>query len=503
MSSDDSVSKLLQLWMIVTESQQGNRDSLEWRSLQEILVSSSLGHDDMHEILDRDFGAGTGRPNANFMRFWQGMDVILHRNGSWDEESLDVQVQQLVASLRAFRIAVLQSLPGQYRGMPEITFDKLHRLYDRMRQDAVSNGGLGGLRHIAAYWEEKLSRLPDGDGQVTEDEISGALHKWLQEVVGGPGDVGDVGAYGADYDPGSPGSEDETTALGDQQSFATSSTGLSVRGASKLGSQGDDARSWLVDCEPHEPHDVVRFRQHLLNSLAQSGPDLRFGQLYRAVQDALDESPSVEERRAALRASLGLLGGVVSKQVRMAFRQWDARVPRSEARALPAMRSRGRPLRPEGDGGTEAGAIIAGMICSQAEAAMHLERRCSAIPWAYRLVCLLARARRRSLHGALERWQLQEGPFFPSRPPGGGEPLPPPPGGSPMPLQRSPSPRSAPSPGGSAPRRWGAAGRSPSTSQPAGPPAETPLPVRLGSSSASATRLRAPSGGATRGAPRM
>lgn len=416
--NSDSVSNLLTLWDICPRGEDDERQVLSWDNIREILDRYAEPQR-IEAVLHRDFGLGLGLPHVNFMRFWSGMQSIMGERGTWDIGSLDVRTQELVESLESLRVAVIDRY-----GRERITLDGLRRLCEDRRRASVSRGPR--LARVVAYWEDKLLQLPAGGTLVTEDEIGEAMRQWLQEMVG-------------------------------------SSMGVRPE---------DDPLAWLAAVEQGEPEDVLCFHRELLEALDHCGPDVRFGQLYRATENALEQSfRRGEGRQAAFMAAVTLLGGVVTRQVRIAFRQWDVRRPGAAKR-----RSGGASFE-DGTDDEADNAIMVGLICSQASAAQTLERRCCAIPWAYRLFFILARARRRSLYGAVNLWR---------QPPEarGTAPAPPPrlptPGGL-APL-RSPSPRAAPSsspsaspsprtaPTSAAPspsRRWGAGNRSPSSSAPA------------------------------------
>mmetsp|Transcript_21107 Transcript_21107/g.45757 ORF Transcript_21107/g.45757 Transcript_21107/m.45757 type:complete len:503 (-) Transcript_21107:60-1568(-) len=476
----DTVSNVLKLWNICSQDE-GNSDGLNWESVRDIIRTQN-NDEDVEAILQGDFGLALGVPHVNFMRFWHGMENILIDKGAWDIRVLPQRTQKLVQSLQSFRMSVLEAVSRRGGGGApfSLSMEEVRRLCERRRREAM--GQDTGSACVVEYWEDKLQQIATGNVEVTEDEISVAIQQWLEELIEDADELDQPGYVG--HSP---------------------ATGSTMRA---------EPLEWLWADEEYETDpEVAGFRERLseLLSFYPSGHDLRFAQFYNALRDVLEDDDRYQHRRAALKAGVGVLAGLVAKQLRPAFRTWQERplrkapstslsmslsmslsrrrqasfgppdrrgggaaaaVATSGASKAPSLRRLG--LRSDSDTGEsdQGSSVIAGLIASQAEAAVILERRCSAMPWAYRLGQLLDRARRRSLHSALLRWRpplsglaLQAQPVAsappPSRLPGTGTSpmLPPPP--------RAPSPQNAisASPGA---RRWGA-GRSPGGAQSATP----------------------------------
>lgn len=254
--------------------------------------------------------------------------------------------------------------------------------------------------------------------------------------------------------------------------------------------------AWLLSgTGPGESVEAKHFRKQLAQGLLSeersttaAASDSSFLQLYRVVRDALEDGvviPSSSEVRSAVRRRAGAerLAGVVRRQVRAAFRDIDVWTTQAAARAHSGPSAWwyvGQPLGPDGQDED----IVAGLISSQAKAAVILERRAAQVPWAYLIGWLLSRAHSRILYGILERWKqcppVEVVAGAPRSVPSGSQLLLP---GfddrgrhiAPGPLiglnagaGSGPSPRNAPSPSpGSSTRRWGGAARglsSPSSS---------------------------------------
>lgn len=330
---------------------------------------------------------------------------------------------------------------------------------------------------MSIYWEDRIRHLPGDEETVTGDEVALALLAWLEEllrdlvatgatgtlrrpeVITGPQASGDEGSMSDE-----PEQERTPTGLawasvahgaGRRTSGGTSSTELApeprpgappqvlqrpIERGAVLG-LGAGAPWLLADAEAEEP-EVRRFHEQLARSLGDGSAELSFVQLYRAVRDALDVTQSAAGssrtavRAAARKAAARRLVALVLRRLRASFRELDSA----------ARRARG----PGSGPAVGQEDVLAGLISSQARAAEVLERRAAQVPCAHRIVWLLARARRRILHGILDRWQRQQLdggswislPSYEDRgpqlsPPGGGQ-----------------SARSAPSPVSSA-RRWG------------------------------------------------
>merc|ERR1719203_1000438 len=189
----------------------------------------------------------------------------------------------------------------------------LRDLYWELRQ--------GGSLPAQGFWDEQLQHLPGDEETVSSDQIANALKTWLVQLL--------------EQHPQRPGDDHNwrgRSPVADRTSEGESGSALSPS-------------TWLAVCEPDEPPEVMRFRERLLHRLGDAGPEMMFVRLYRAVRDALEDEASGSVpgssrrvRDAALRAGVERLGGVVSRQVRMAFRELEKRHGLQAARRAPQFR---------------------------------------------------------------------------------------------------------------------------------------------------------------------
>lgn len=419
---------------------------LQWQTLKRTLTKVDIDKANLEEILLRDFGLG--QPYVNFTRYWRGMEVILRTCGSYQEEGLERDIQDAVTSLRAFRDSVLESSSSRSAaGVGNFTMTRLLRLCESLQREAASRGS----HFVAEYWQENCALLvkEGGEEAMTDDKIASVLCNWLGELIRDDVLEGDsehglhFEQHPNDQSPVSSGVEPEPE---DSRRWGPDSPsnphyhdsddrtqGLSVKGLNA-------DWGWLAVTKMDQPAEVTNFQDNLIRSLSGCRDQIRFSSLYRAMRDSFDEDcvfasapPAAGFSAVSLRVAAYTLNAVVLKQIRPIFRKLDARIPQSVPRPMSiVMQSPAEKLRARARGGIQSSnrsSLIAELLCSQAKAAEVLERRCKAVPWAYRLNWLLARARRRALHGCLSRWRYpttsreitvtapQAGPFRGELPP--------------------------------------------------------------------------------------
>ncbi|CAJ1336505.1 unnamed protein product [Effrenium voratum] len=378
---NNSTEALVQLWHMCVKSQGScPGEVLQWETLQKVMggLPACEALPGVEEVLQQHFGQSL--QYVNFTLFWRGMEAILQSAGVFNNAGLDADVLLIIASLRSFRDAVLQELPGSFGGLSQggaakCSVRELRVFYERLRKGAASPV-------VADYWAQKLDYLPtDPLTPVTADQIAFALLKWLEELLG-------CGSEEESF------LDDEPEQEHPPEVARATLRSLTLPPAPEVPA---DASAWAwLQPERAEPPEVCSFRERLRRELPAGVDEHALLHFYRAARDALDVdlpgSPCSRVRQrmsqASLRSGVALLERAVLAQVRPAFRQ------------LQRTGSTGR------DQNADASeVIIANLVCSQALAAQVLDRRANLAPRAFYTAWLLERARRRWLVNILTSWR--------------------------------------------------------------------------------------------------
>jgi len=438
----DHTASVLQLWEMCIRSQgDGDHSTIKWRTLRQALTDGLGVH--MHQLrcnsvddmLWRYFGSTSGNDSnegagVDFLRYWRGMEAIL-RDCGVPSACTDPRREQQVTSLRAFRDEVLDDLEPEPPGSNSYPLRRLRQICERLVRRP---GGTAAVAQsdVMAYLAQRLARLPSDKAapSVTREEIGSSLFCWLsEEGLGVP--FGDDEGLDINEPPLAV-LDDTRYTRGCGSSSGTdesdySETPSELEGPLAVEDRRDAAQVQLppfnyssregapklVPLSEASPQ-VNRFVAKVVRCIELDGcgqepycgTPSSLSRLHRVVSDAfMDEEnasdaggPFTPSRRmglmqASLRAGVLLLDRVNLSRLRSHFRELEFLLrPDSVTLRKPHQK------KPEVN-------ILAEVIRSQARAAEVLERRAAVVPWAYRLAWLLARARRRGLSKALERWR--------------------------------------------------------------------------------------------------